>query len=53
MATTAGVAYVVAATLLFFFWFYGIVTFYFHLRYRYIPFVTERIRRRHDAKHLL
>ncbi|AEH39010.1 hypothetical protein [Halopiger xanaduensis] len=44
MVTTTGVLFIVAAVVLFFFWIYGIVSFYFDLRYRFLPAVREHLR---------
>jgi len=41
MVTTAGVLYVVFGTLLFFFWVYGIVSFYYDLKRQILPFLRE------------
>ncbi|ELZ06161.1 hypothetical protein [Natrialba asiatica] len=49
MVTTAGVVFVIAAVALFFFWIYGIVSFYFDLRYRFVPVVREY--RREDEQY--
>ena len=53
MVTTAGVAFIVAATLLFFLWIYGLVSLYFDLRYRYIPQFYSWLRRRGDGRRQL
>lgn len=46
MVTTAGVVFVIAAVALFFFWIYGIVSFYFDLRYQFVPVVAKWLRKR-------
>lgn len=54
MVTTVGIVYIVAATLLFSLWIYGLVSLYFDLRYRYIPWLyTWLRRRREDQRHLI
>ncbi len=54
MVTTAGVAYIVAATALFFLWIYGLVSLYFDLRYRFLPRLYSWLRRRgDDRRHLI
>lgn len=44
MVTTTGILFIVAAVVLFFFWIYGIVSFYFDLRYRFLPVVRAYLR---------
>lgn len=44
MVTTVGALFIVSAVVLFFFWIYGIVSFYFDLRYQFIPTVREYLR---------
>ncbi|SEW31631.1 hypothetical protein [Natrinema salifodinae] len=46
MPTTEGILFIVAATALFFFWIYGIVSFYFDLRYQFVPVVAKWLRKR-------
>lgn len=44
MVTTAGALFIVAAVVLFFFWIYGLVSFYFDLRYQFVPTAREYLR---------
>ncbi|UHQ98503.1 hypothetical protein HYG81_23280 (plasmid) [Natrinema zhouii] len=44
MVTTTGVLFIVAAVVLFFFWIYGIVSFYFDLRYQFLPAARRYLR---------
>ncbi|WP_440767073.1 hypothetical protein [Natronorubrum sp. DTA7] len=44
MVTTAGALFIISAVVLFFFWIYGIVSFYFDLRYQFIPAAREYLR---------
>ncbi|WP_226040015.1 hypothetical protein [Natrinema sp. DC36] len=44
MVTTTGALFIVSAVVLFFFWIYGIVSFYFDLRYRFLPAVQRYLR---------
>lgn len=44
MVTTAGVLFIVSAVVLFFFWIYGIVSFYFDLRHRFVPAARDYLR---------
>lgn len=54
MVTTAGIAYIVAVTLLFFLWIYGLLSLYFDLRYRYLPWLYSWLRQRgDDRRHLI
>ena len=54
MLTTAGAAYIVAVMILFVLWIYGLVSLYFDLRYRYIPWLCAWLRRRgDDRRHLI
>lgn len=53
MPTTAGVVYIVAVTILFVFWIYGLVSFYFDLRYRYLPQIYSWLRDDSDKRHLM
>lgn len=46
MVTTAGTFYIVAVIVLFFFWIYGLISFYFDLRYRFLPFLARKLRER-------
>lgn len=48
MMTTQGAIFIVAVTILFFFWIYGIISFYFDLRYRFLPFVARKLRERQE-----
>jgi len=41
MVTTAGILYVVFGTVLFFFWVYGIVSFYYDMKRQVIPFLRR------------
>lgn len=45
MPTTLGLFYLAAVSIMFVFWIYGVVSFCADLRYRYVPFVAERLRR--------
>lgn len=54
MPTTAGIVYIIAVTVLFFLWIYGLVSLYFDLRYRYLPWLYSRLRKRsEDKRHLM
>lgn len=53
MPTIAGVAYIVAVIVLFFFWIYGLVSFYFDLRYQYLPRLYSWMRGDNDKRHLV
>ncbi|GAB7021371.1 hypothetical protein [Halostagnicola bangensis] len=44
MVLTPETMFVGAALVLFFFWFYGIVSFYFDLRYQFVPAVRRYFR---------
>ncbi|GAB3673058.1 hypothetical protein [Halopiger thermotolerans] len=44
MVTTVGALFIVSAAVLFFFWIYGIVSFYFDLRHRFLPVAREYLR---------
>ncbi|WP_162989738.1 hypothetical protein [Natronorubrum halophilum] len=44
MVTTAGALFIVSAVVLFFFWIYGLVSFYFDLRYQFVPAVRAYLR---------
>lgn len=50
MPTTEGILFIVAATALFGFWIYGIVSFYFDLRYQFIPAVAKWLRKRRENR---
>jgi len=41
MVTTAGILYVVFGTVLFFFWVYGIVSFYYDMKRQVIPLLRR------------
>jgi len=49
MPTTAGIAYIVAMTLLFALWIYGAVSLYFDLRHRFLPRLVGWLRERRDT----
>ena len=54
MPTTAGIVYIVAVTVLFALWIYGLVSLYFDLRYRYLPRLYSWLRQRGaDKRHLI
>lgn len=54
MVTTAGIAYIVAVTVLFALWIYGLVSLYFDLRYRYFPRLRSWLQRRNkNERHLI
>lgn len=48
MPTTVGVIYIIAVTILFALWIYGLVSLYFDLRYRYLPAVYSWLRQRNE-----
>lgn len=50
MVSTAALAYVAAATLLFFFWAYGIVSFALDLKNKLIPGLRQYLRGRRRLK---
>ncbi|EMA28400.1 hypothetical protein [Haloarcula japonica] len=53
MPTTAGIAYVVAMTLLFALWIYGAVSLYFDVRYRFLPKLLSWLRERRSERRQL
>lgn len=53
MPTLTGIVYIVAVTVLFFFWMYGLVSFYFDLRHRFLPRVYAWLRSDDDRHHLM
>ena len=50
MVTTAGLVYVLAVTVLFFFWVYGIVAFGRDVRRYVLPALRERLERRAEER---
>lgn len=53
MPTLTGFAYLAAVTILFFFWIYGIVSFYFDLRHRFLPRLYAWLRDDGDKRHVM
>ncbi|MBV0926019.1 hypothetical protein KTS45_17585 [Halomicroarcula limicola] len=54
MVTPLGVGYIVAVTVLFFLWIYGLVSLYFDVRHKFLPRLYSWLRqRRADPRHLM